>query len=273
MNVIFFQPRPSLQHLVHNIMVANSRIPLSHASPVTPFPPLSQHALYFYPHDPVGTQFFGEKDFRPSPKSMIIGPQLMRVNIKMGYDNLAVRVGFQPGGLHRLLKFPMHQLLDYVCDGEDVFGNVINEVHEKLNEAANAIEIKNIVETFLMQQSCFETSPFTASIKYMVAHNGNIPIHEIASQAGFSTRQFERKCNEYLGLSPKLFARITRFSKAYRLREHFPEMSWTSIAYKCGYFDQMHFIRDFKEFAGVTPTFIEQELALTSFRLQTDISF
>ena len=69
-------------------------------------------------------------------------------------------------------------------------------------------------------------------------------------------------------LPPKLFARLIRFSKAYRLRESFSNLSWTSIAYECGYFDQMHFIRDFKEFAGVAPGIIEKELDKTPVRMQ-----
>ncbi|WP_461451492.1 helix-turn-helix domain-containing protein [Mucilaginibacter sp.] len=271
MQAQFFKPHPSLQHLVHNIMVSGNKVPMSQESLVTPFPPLPQHALYFYIHDPVDTQFFGETQFRPSPKCMIIGPQLMRVNIKMGHNNLVARVGFQPGALHRLVKFPMHDILDYVCDGEDVFGNVVNEVHEKLNEAKDAIAIKNEIEKFLMQQQAHAESPFTSAITQLVNFNGNVSIAYLASQAGLSTRQFERRCNKYIGLPPKLFARITRFSKAYRMHQKFPQLTWTAIAYQCGYFDQMHFIRDFKEFAGVTPGFMEHELSLTPFRLQSNI--
>ena len=72
-------------------------------------------------------------------------------------------------------------------------------------------------------------------------------------------------------MPPKLFARIIRFSKAYRLRENFPNMNWTSIAHECGYFDQMHFIRDFKEFAGVSPRIIEKELEQLPVRLQASM--
>jgi AraC-like DNA-binding protein len=66
-----------------------------------------------------------------------------------------------------------------------------------------------------------------------------------------------------------LFARLVRFSKAYRLRESTPQMSWTRISYESGYFDQMHLIRDFKQFAGVTPSTLVQELKETPYRLQS----
>lgn len=72
-------------------------------------------------------------------------------------------------------------------------------------------------------------------------------------------------------MPPKFFARLIRFSKAYRMRENFGQLSWTTIAHECGYFDQMHFIRDFKEFAGVAPGILERELKDLPVRLQAGL--
>ncbi|HSN59842.1 MAG TPA: helix-turn-helix domain-containing protein, partial [Ferruginibacter sp.] len=96
-------------------------------------------------------------------------------------------------------------------------------------------------------------------------------IEQLASMACLSLRQFERVCRDRIGLPPKLYARLVRFSQAYRIRENSSDISWTSIAYECGYFDQMHMIRDFKEFAGVAPGIIEKELNNTHIRLQAEL--
>jgi transcriptional regulator GlxA family with amidase domain len=93
----------------------------------------------------------------------------------------------------------------------------------------------------------------------------------VASLACLSIRQFERVSKKRIGVPPKFFARLIRFSKAYRMRENFPQMSWTSIAYNCGYFDQMHFIRDFKQFASVAPGIIEKDLQKAPVRLQAEL--
>ncbi len=74
-------------------------------------------------------------------------------------------------------------------------------------------------------------------------------------------------------MNPKAYARIVRFSKAYRLHETFPQLSWTEIAHTAGYFDQMHLIKDFKEFAGVNPSVIEQQLLHTPLRMQKDLPY
>ena len=74
-------------------------------------------------------------------------------------------------------------------------------------------------------------------------------------------------------MNPKMFARILKFSKAYRLHESCPQLHWTQIAHEAGYHDQMHMIRDFKTFAGVNPSVIEQQLISTPLRMQKDLSY
>ncbi len=67
-------------------------------------------------------------------------------------------------------------------------------------------------------------------------------------------RQFERKFNEHMGVSPKLYARIIRFDYVFRLKNRHPEKDWLSIALECGYHDYQHLAKEYKEFTGCTPT-------------------
>jgi AraC-like DNA-binding protein len=113
--------------------------------------------------------------------------------------------------------------------------------------------------------------PFDLAMLELLRTNGNATMGQIASLACLSLRQFERVSKDRLGMSPKLFARLVRFSKAYRMRENFLHLRWTTIAHQCGYFDQMHFIRDFKEFAGVAPGILEMELQDLPVRLQAGL--
>jgi transcriptional regulator GlxA family with amidase domain len=75
-----------------------------------------------------------------------------------------------------------------------------------------------------------------------------------------SIRQFERQFKQRIGLSPKFYSRLIRFSNAWILKENNPNLTWTTIAHQSGYYDQMHLIKDFKEFAAVNPKQIEQAL-------------
>lgn len=63
----------------------------------------------------------------------------------------------------------------------------------------------------------------------------------------------QRIFHEYIGLNPKEFMRVVRFHKALFILQNDPSMNFTRLTYECGYYDQSHLIREFKQFAGYTP--------------------
>jgi AraC-like DNA-binding protein len=239
------------------------------------YPPTPQASLFFYIDDRIKVKEEGTDNFVEQARSVIVGQQLNSVCIDINKNHKAVRVGFHPGGLFRLLGFSMAEMVDGHYTAEEVFGNDIREVDEQLQVATDSIGIKTIVETFLLKKTSRikRLLPFDLSMLELLKHNGNLPIEQIASLACVSLRQFERLSKERIGLPPKLYARITRFSKAYRLREEQPQLTWTRIAHECGYFDQMHFIRDFRQFAGITPKLAEKALERQPVRMQAGLRF
>ena len=255
------------------IMLVHAEIDPQAPPVLCPYPPTPQNSLFFYINDQIKVQQDGSENFILQPRAVIVGPQLNRVTIDINKDHKAVRVGFHPGGLHRLLGLSMADMIDGSYDAADVFGNEVKELSERMQEANSFDAIKNVVELFLLKKakSLKEILPFDKAILELLRVEGNVSIEKIASMACLSLRQFERVSKERLGLPPKLFSRIVRFSKAYRLKEQMPGISWTKIAYECNYFDQMHLIRDFKQFAGVAPGIIEKELGVTTVRLQADL--
>jgi AraC-like DNA-binding protein len=90
------------------------------------------------------------------------------------------------------------------------------------------------------------------AIEAMTISHGDVDIDWAADQASMSARQFRRRCLEETGLTPKHLARVLRFRRACQLAER--GESWLRVAAEAGYFDQAHLIRDFREFAGVSPS-------------------
>lgn len=269
----FYIPHFLLQEFVNCIMVIHAEVDATAAPVICPYPPTPQNSLFFYINDQIKVQKEGDTGFVLQPRSVIVGPQLTRVMLDINQSHKAVRVGFHPGGLHRLLGISMAEMIDDSYDAMDVFGNEIQQMNDQLCDARNFDEIKNVTEQFLLKKvkALKRSLPFDNAMLELLRLNGNVPMEQIASLACLSLRQFERVSKERIGFSPKLFARLIRFSRAYRLRENFPQVSWTSIAHECGYFDQMHFIRDFKEFAGVIPGILEKELESAPVRLQAGL--
>lgn len=87
----------------------------------------------------------------------------------------------------------------------------------------------------------------------LVATAGELRVTGLSEELGLSRKQFIARFRRQVGLSPKLFARVLRFDRAINTVRALPEVVWTDLAYRCGYYDQAHFNRDFREFAGCTP--------------------
>jgi AraC-like DNA-binding protein len=266
-------PHAALQEFVISIIAIDALLPDGIDEVETPYPPTPHQSIIFYCDHPIRMQKEGWDHFDLQPTIVVVGPQYTRVNLVVRERLKAVRVDFYPGGLYRLLGIPMTHLFDGGFNALEVFGNEMNVIHQQLLDSPDNETRKNIVEEFLLEKRNHlkTTLPFDFAMRELMRNDGNISIEKIASFACLSLRQFERKCSERIGMPPKSFARIIRFSKAYRLREAHPHLTWTAIAHEAGYFDQMHFIRDFKEFAGVTPSIIEEALLETPFRMQADL--
>lgn len=259
----FYEPHPALKGFVNNIMI--HQVDFDAVQPQVKFsiPPLPEHCLFFYVRDSSDAEDMTTNKKETLSSSIVVGPHTNRHIMTPGLNHLMIKVGFQPGGLYRLLGIPMKELL---CkdsfDCIDLLGNQMNQVNEQLKHATSFTEMKTIVETFLLTRSdkLKEALPIDHVLLRVIKEQGLIKIDQLASDACLSMRQFERVFQQRIGLPPKQFSRLVRFSKAWIMKEQQPEITWTNIAHECGYFDQMHLIRDFQEFAGVNPSSIESEL-------------
>lgn len=90
-------------------------------------------------------------------------------------------------------------------------------------------------------------------------------VHTLARELGTTPRTLERRVLEETGLSPRMLRKVFRFRRAFRLLSGIPAGRWGTVATQAGYFDQAHLIRDFKQFAGASPSaFFGQEPALST---------
>jgi len=79
-------------------------------------------------------------------------------------------------------------------------------------------------------------------------------VEDVTAQIGLSSRRFIEIFRNQVGLTPKLYCRIRRFQRVLAAIDDASDVDWTGVALKCGYFDQAHFIHDFRAFSGVSPT-------------------
>ncbi|PSL43087.1 AraC family transcriptional regulator [Chitinophaga niastensis] len=265
-----YKPHPALQEFVSCISIFSADFTQPAAlSNIYRFVPAYQRYIIFYLEDPIMVMKPGKEGFVKKATCVTIGPQDQAVTLDMGAKHLALCIAFKPGGLFRLLKIPMSEMYEQDFDTQLLLGSEIAEITARLKEAGDWDHMINIVECYLLKKisQLKPLLPVDIAMNEMVKTSGNVTMEQLAALSCLSLRQFERKCMERLGMPPKQYARLIRFCKAYQLKEQFPHKTWTEIAYISGYYDQMHFIRDFKRFAGITPSFIQEEELKTTIRL------
>ncbi|WP_244147625.1 helix-turn-helix transcriptional regulator [Leptospira yanagawae] len=164
-------------------------------------------------------------------------------------------VKFQPWGAFSFFNRPMYELNEIGISGYDLLNKTaLDEMHSQLLETKDNRSKIDELEKFLWKAVKKQTidKRIIEAISQMNQTQGNIKINEIASIVNLSIDTFEKKFREITGGTPKRISSIIRMSSA--IREIPKYNSFTRLAYDFGYFDQSHFIKEFKSFTGKTPT-------------------
>ena len=255
MTVKFFNPYPQLAEFVESIVLIKIDFNLSNSpSPIYTFLPNHIQFLCFSLEDPVKVKKY-DGDFESRSEAIMIGQHLKPVTLDLGRKHTNISVGLKPAGMYRLLGIPLEQIGELDLDARMLLGNEIEILVDMLLEAKTDDKINEIVQSFFLKklQNLKPMLPFDKAMLVLSASNGNLTMDEVASLSCLSVRQFERLSLQRIGHSPKLYSKLIRFSKAFKYKECNPKISWSELAYRFGYFDHMHFIRDFKSFADFNP--------------------
>lgn len=170
-------------------------------------------------------------------------------------------VVFQPYTLKAFLNLPISLLHNQEVSGYDLENKHLKRLAAQIFDCENTSLCISLIEQWLLSQiadiltskTAYNINRITAAIKRLFAMPA-ISVTELASVACLSKKQFERLFNELVGANPKEYARVVRFQKSLKLLQHCSEdTTQAQLAYQCGYADQSHFIREFKQFSGYTP--------------------
>ncbi len=174
----------------------------------------------------------------------------------------AFTIVFLPGAFSMLFGVPAVELTNGDFNGQEVLGHRINELYARLAEVSAFHDRVHVANGFLaaIRPATESVSSIVRTARAMIRNNGSVRIREIAHQTGLGLRQFERRFDREIGVSPKLYARIIRFEAALQRRAVLPTTPWTDIAHDLGYHDQMHMVHDFTRLAGDSPDAISRHL-------------
>jgi len=167
-------------------------------------------------------------------------------------------VTFKPHGARLFFDVPLDELQNTNLSLDDFMGKEGKEIGYKIAEA-KTYKIKiSILEKFLFKRiqenKLFEFEMFDAAFNSVNKHTFIPSVDKLAKITCLSSRQLERKFLDIIGLSPKQFLRIQRFQKVIQLKRlGNKNNNLTQLAFEAGYYDQSHFIREFKLYSGYSP--------------------
>jgi AraC-like DNA-binding protein len=193
------------------------------------------------------------------PRIGVIGP-MTHHTVDLHADGAveSLTVFFHPEGFRELFGTPMHLIAGHGFEATPLIGGCVDALYQRLGNAPGFPERVQMLEEFLLRR---HRPAASGQLSKAMAWSARVQepraVGAIANATGMSVRRLERKSLEYFCVSPQMATRIARFQRALFLHRTGPA-TWTEIAYATGYYDQMHMIRDFRTFAGMTPT----ELAL-----------
>ncbi|WP_224998618.1 helix-turn-helix domain-containing protein [Cesiribacter sp. SM1] len=169
-----------------------------------------------------------------------------------------------PYTLTLLFGIPATEIVDQYTDLCGILGAEGKQLEEKIMEAAHNTDRVNILSRFLEHRlkghsGKAAASAICSSVHLIMQEGGSLRVDALAQEACLSQRQYERKFRQLTGFSPKLFSRIVRFHSAFNAYKQ-PSgggdaagHTLTQLALEKGYYDQSHFIQDFKQFSGLNP--------------------
>jgi len=165
-------------------------------------------------------------------------------------------VWFKPGGALPFFGVPGHELHNLHLPLEILWGRSANYLYEQLREAKSSAERFRILECALLAR-LYHADERHQAVNYALnifrASPHTVKISDVVDAIALSPTRFIQVFREDVGMTPKQFCRVQRFQHALNLIASQQSVNWVDVALACGYYDQAHFINDFRRLAGITP--------------------
>ncbi len=212
--------------------------------------------LVFHFGDPYTTHFSNGTN-SVQKQSMVIAQMKNPIKIQATGKTGMIAVRFPAFGAYRFFGIPMKEISNQETGLSEIWADIATEMEEKIYVAKSTQERSQLIQDYLyilLLKNGVTDKGVDYCIHEIRKAHGQVLVGQLADQVGLSNRQLIRRFDKCIGLSPKEFIRITKFIHTLDLLNQLKNPSLTDVALFSGYYDQAHFIHDFREFSGMTPT-------------------
>lgn len=250
------EPGPALRGRVRYWRLTGERAAASSGGSADFEPVLPDGCVEVIVH--LGDPFRVERDGRVElqPRALLAGPGTTPVRLAPTGRVDVIGAHLEAGLAAELLDVPPAELVDRLPELGAVAPELARGLRDELADPRAGDDWRAVLERRIASALDGSARPprrvIEAAVARVRASGGRVSVAELAHEAGLSTRQLERRFRERVGLGPKTFVRIVRFQRALALLRA-PRARLAQVALRCGYYDQAHLVRDFRQFAEASP--------------------
>jgi AraC-like DNA-binding protein len=248
-----YDPQPDLQYLVKCFWTLEMEAQTT-ASKQRILPDGCMEMIFHF-GDPY-RQYFDDGTSILQPRSFVFGQISRYIEIEPTGVSGIISARFLPEGLAPFLSVPVNSLENKAVSMSTLFGQAGSQLELKIIQARTNRDRIQLVERFLLS---ILSKPVVAAgitrscVEVIMAAQGQVGIADLAHKMKLNRRQLERKFESEIGMTPKQFSRAIRLQATIKKLGEKNFSNLTTLAYENGYYDQAHFIRDFRDFTGMSP--------------------
>ena len=168
-------------------------------------------------------------------------------------ESKALLITFKPEMAKFVIPDYLNHFKNQTVSLEDFWGNDGRFLIERINNESNCENQFKIIEQFLLKRIQISDLKLKHIFREIIHENYSIDVKELAKISGVSYSYFRKIFKNEIGVSPKEYIRVIRINKAINQIKQNHKKPLTNLAYELGYYDQSHFIKDFKSFTDRTP--------------------
>lgn len=190
------------------------------------------------------------------PQGFVVGQMKRFLEIEPAGRIGLIAIRFRARGAYLFFQRPLSEVAAGIVDLGDIWKERASELTERITLAGGMRERVRIIEEVLLgllSSNGRYDHTVDQGLKLIDANHGQLTVAQLAAHLGVSNRQLTRRFQQAVGLSPKEFARVSRFLHVIRCLSDRKLPTLTETAMACGYYDQAHFNHEFRQMAGMAP--------------------
>ncbi|WP_027391864.1 helix-turn-helix domain-containing protein [Aquimarina latercula] len=223
------------------------------------------HVFIIFELDNIPRKTFDNTTLKPNKtytKAWVSGIHKNYISISAHPKSEMFVIQFKPFGTYPFFHFPAENLSDKVLSYEEIFKEELTQLRENLKKQESSKDKFNVAEQWLINRFNDSKIP-SKELLYVIKKLETAPVtnfNEAINGYPYTQKHLIDQFKKYIGVTPKYYQRILRFNEILKQIRQKESITWSQIAYQCGYSDQSHFIKEFNHFSGFNPQeFIKQE--------------